>query len=308
MISRLSIFFCLTACLAEAQTLRFPSNADMTQEVVTQATEFGLPSAPWDGALVPKLPIAGAVTQQAWQIDAPDLTSLQLLRPLREQLRNAGYEVLFECETRTCGGFDFRFGVDVLPPPAMYVNLGDFRQLSAWRTDDEGREEAIALLVSRSQEAGFVQLTHVGEASANVSSSGNPAIRSASPSIGLAASLEAQGRAVLNGLSFETGSARLAGADVPSLQELADYLAENADLRVALVGHTDAEGSLDGNIALSRRRAGSVLERLATDYGVSRQRMEAQGMGYLSPIAPNLTVDGREANRRVEVIITSTEN
>jgi len=72
------------------------------------------------------------------------------------------------------------------------------------------------------------------------------------------------------------------------------------------VGHTDAEGSLDGNIALSRRRAASVLERLVTAYQVDRRQMEAQGMGYLAPIASNLTEEGREANRRVEVIVTST--
>ena len=308
MILRLSTALCLLAGLASAQTLRFPSNAEMTDEVITQETEFGLPTAPWDGARVPQLPVSGVVTQQAWQINAPGLTSLQLIRPLREQLRDAGFEVLFECETRVCGGFDFRFGIDVLAPPAMFVNLGDFRQLSAWRTAEDGTEEVIALLVSRSPEAGFVQLTRVGQDAGDISRADDQALRRATPIIGLAAGLETQGRAVLEGLAFETGSARLAGSDFSSLQELADYLIENPNLRVALVGHTDAQGSLDGNIALSRRRAASVLERLATEYGVSRQRMEAEGMGYLAPIALNLTPEGREANRRVEVIITSTGN
>jgi OOP family OmpA-OmpF porin len=64
---------------------------------------------------------------------------------------------------------------------------------------------------------------------------------------------------------------------------------------------------LAGNIALSKRRAGSVLERLVTDYAASRQQLEAQGMGYLSPIQNNRTIEGREANRRVEAIITSTQ-
>ena len=76
---------------------------------------------------------------------------------------------------------------------------------------------------------------------------------------------------------------------------------------VARVGHTDSAGGLDGNIALSKQRAGSVLERLVSDYGVSRLQLEAEGMGYLAPVATNLTEDGRNANRRVEVIITSTQ-
>jgi outer membrane protein OmpA-like peptidoglycan-associated protein len=88
---------------------------------------------------------------------------------------------------------------------------------------------------------------------------------------------------------------------------LADYLAAQPDLSVALVGHTDASGSLDGNIVISKRRAGSVLERLVSDYGVARRQLDAQGMGYLSPIASNQTQEGRDANRRVEVIVTSTQ-
>jgi outer membrane protein OmpA-like peptidoglycan-associated protein len=50
-----------------------------------------------------------------------------------------------------------------------------------------------------------------------------------------------------------------------------------------------------------------VLERLVTTYDIPRNQLDAQGMGYLSPVMTNLTEDGREANRRVEVIITSTQ-
>jgi len=305
MILRLSALL-LIANTAQAAELRFPSNAEMAKETIALNDEFALPAGVWDGTRVPLIAIEGDVTQQSWQIAAPDLTLVQLVRPLREQLRNEGFEVLFECETRDCGGFDFRFAIDVMAPPAMFVNLADFRQLSAWRTLEDGTEEAVSLLVSRSGEAGFVQYTHVGKQSDVQSSAAAPAARSAAPNGSLAESLETQGRAILAGLTFERGSAQLAAGGGPSLQELADYMSELPDLNVALVGHTDAEGSLDGNIALSKRRAGSVLERLAAEYGVNRQRMEAQGMGYLSPIANNQTAEGRDANRRVEVIITST--
>jgi outer membrane protein OmpA-like peptidoglycan-associated protein len=64
---------------------------------------------------------------------------------------------------------------------------------------------------------------------------------------------------------------------------------------------------LNGNIALSKKRAEAVLETLVSDFNVPRAQMDAQGMGYLSPIASNLTAQGREANRRVEVIVTSTQ-
>jgi OOP family OmpA-OmpF porin len=74
-------------------------------------------------------------------------------------------------------------------------------------------------------------------------------------------------------------------------------------LRVALVGHTDATGSLDANIALSRKRAASVKDRLVRAYGIAVSRLDAEGMGYLAPIASNLTQAGRDANRRVEAVL-----
>ena len=79
------------------------------------------------------------------------------------------------------------------------------------------------------------------------------------------------------------------------------------DLRVALVGHTDAVGSLDANTALSRRRAEAVRDRLVQSYDVAPGRVEAQGAGYLAPRASNLTEAGREQNRRVEVVVLSAE-
>ena len=76
---------------------------------------------------------------------------------------------------------------------------------------------------------------------------------------------------------------------------------------MVLVGHTDAEGALEGNIALSKRRATAVMERLVSVYGVEAAQVSADGVGFLSPLASNLTADGRAQNRRVEVVLTSTE-
>ena len=92
-----------------------------------------------------------------------------------------------------------------------------------------------------------------------------------------------------------------------SLQALAAFLRADPARRVTLVGHTDTVGALDRNIALSKRRAASVLERLVSAHGVPRAQIAAEGMGYLAPIASNLTPEGREANRRVEVVLLNTE-
>ena len=111
----------------------------------------------------------------------------------------------------------------------------------------------------------------------------------------------------MSDLRFETGSSALGDGEYESLAALADYLKSDGTKRVALVGHTDAEGSLAANIAVSKRRATSVLERLVTSYGVAAAQLEAEGMGYLAPIASNQTDQGRTVNRRVEAILVSTE-
>jgi outer membrane protein OmpA-like peptidoglycan-associated protein len=301
---------------AGAQTLSFPGNARQEREIVTPFSRYAMPVGPFADGVLPTTPFEGEVTEQAWRIDALALTTLQLLAPLRGQLVDTGFELLFECDTEDCGGFDFRHETRVIPPPDMYVDLGDFRFLAASRGD-----EAVSLLVSRTSDAGFVQVIRVGPAgNGAVATAGEPPIRG-TPAQGDAgnsavpvpvpddfgAVLEAEGRVILSDLSFPTGSAQLAEGDYASLQRLADYLAANPSRTVALVGHTDSQGSLAANIALSKRRAGSVLERLVGSYGVPRQQLEAEGMGYLSPIATNLTAEGRAANRRVEVIVTSVE-
>jgi len=299
----LALSVALLPVASRAQLLDFPGNARAVHDETTDPDSYLLPTGPWNGAL-PAEPVEGAVTRQAWRIDARDLSPLQIAEPLRRQLEAAGFEVIFECETRGCGGFDFRFGTEVLPAPEMYVDLGNFRFLSARRED-----EALGLLVSASSREGFVQVIRAAPSgSAPVARAEGPAIREPAPrEIGdFGARLEAEGRVILSDLSFDTGSAQLGEGNFASLRALAEYLEQNQGRRVALVGHTDSEGSLDGNITLSRRRAGSVLERLVSDHGARRSQLDAQGMGYLAPIASNLTPEGREANRRVEVIIVST--
>ncbi len=311
MIRSAAAFFVLSTALAQAQTLDFPSNSALQTEAVNPAASYTMPLGIWDRGEMPVQIVEGQITQQAWRIEAASLTPLQIARPLREQLRNDRYRILFECQTEACGGFDFRFAVDTLPPPDMQINIGDFRFLSAERTGADG-PEYLTLFISRTANAGFVQITHVGPfdtESVPLAGASAPPSRGFDETSGasLIEQLVLSGRAVLDDLAFETGSAQLAAGEYASLQALSDYLSEFPDRTVALVGHTDSSGALDANIALSKRRAASVLERLVADYAVDRRSLEAEGMGYLAPLATNLTEQGRETNRRVEVIITSTQ-
>ncbi|KAA9007096.1 OmpA family protein [Histidinibacterium aquaticum] len=287
-----------------ALTLDFPAGTDRVAEDRRTADTTPVATGPWTGETVPLVRPEGEVTQQAWRIGRGDLTTLQILNPLAAQLEEAGYEILFRCRDRVCGGFDFRYALEVLPAPEMSVSLGDYRYLSARR-----EEEHVAILVSRTSRAGFVQVTRVGperpEEDIAVSTRSPAALTEGAEN--LAERLESAGRVVLSDIDFATGSAQLGAGLSASLTALADYLAAHPERRIALVGHTDASGALQSNIALSRRRAESVMARLVTEYGVSRSQLAAEGTGYLTPLATNLTEEGREANRRVEAVLTVTE-
>jgi len=307
---RLFLIFAIVAwsAVAHAQTLNFPSNAKMTREVDQPIDSYTMPIGPWVDGVMDVETGEGQLTQQAWQIRATGLTTLQLIRPLRDQLRNDGMTIVYECTDQACGGFDFRFATSVLPPPDMQINLGDFRYLAARKDTDNG-PVLLSIFASKSARSGYIQVTRVGGAKGGLAKAGPTAARgvvSVEQTGDLSQNLVQTGRAVLTGLAFETGSSQLGSGPYDALEQLADFLESAPEITIALVGHTDSSGSLDGNIALSKRRAGSVLERLVADYGVGRNQLDAQGMGYLAPVASNLTEDGRTANRRVEAIITTT--
>ena len=69
-----------------------------------------------------------------------------------------------------------------------------------------------------------------------------------------------------------------------------------------IVGHTDADGKDADNLDLSKRRATSVKESLAKEFGIEESRMETDGKGESEPIDKNDTPAGKANNRRVEFI------
>jgi len=71
---------------------------------------------------------------------------------------------------------------------------------------------------------------------------------------------------------------------------------------VVIVGHSDNQGTLDANLALSQRRAEAVRDALVSR-GVAAERLDARGVGFLAPVASNATEEGRARNRRVELVL-----
>ncbi|WP_324751709.1 OmpA family protein [Roseovarius sp. Pro17] len=290
---------------AAALELSLPPNAVMAREVKGDGRSYALPIGPWASGSVPVQNVAGDVTRQAWRIDGSTATTLQLMNELAAQLDAAGYDTLFRCEDATCGGFDFRFAIPVLPPPEMFVDLFDYRFLSASRGEGSGADH-VSLLLSRSGAASYLQVTQIAADDAKTGTTAQ--VRPAPPVAtqdAIVSALQARGRVVLSDLDFGTAAAALGEGQFASLTALAGYLKADSRRRIALVGHTDTVGGYDANLALSRRRARAVMDRLVRAHGVPTAQLEAEGIAYLAPRAPNSSAEGREANRRVEAVLLS---
>lgn len=111
---------------------------------------------------------------------------------------------------------------------------------------------------------------------------------------------------VLRGVTFELDSARLTPNAKVILDSVADALLAQQGISAEIGGYTSSEGSESHNQALSERRAESVKTYLV-GRGVDAGRLEPKGYGEASPVADNSTEDGRELNRRVELMVTSSE-
>jgi len=107
---------------------------------------------------------------------------------------------------------------------------------------------------------------------------------------------------VTHGILFDVNSATIKPESYGTLKEMADVMKEYTDLKVKIVGHTDADGNDAANLELSKKRAASVKESLAKEFGIDESRMETDGKGESEPIDKNDTPAGKANNRRVEFI------
>ena len=105
---------------------------------------------------------------------------------------------------------------------------------------------------------------------------------------------------------FAVDSTSLTGALQNDLFSVAASLNRYPDTTVNVIGHTDNTGAASYNQDLSQRRAQAVASVLI-NAGVAPQRIRSIGRGEDSPIASNLTPEGRQQNRRVEIIITPNQ-
>jgi outer membrane protein OmpA-like peptidoglycan-associated protein len=101
---------------------------------------------------------------------------------------------------------------------------------------------------------------------------------------------------------FDSGSAALDEQGRSALEQVADVINDYRKTAVVVQGHTDSVGSDGFNQSLSERRARAV-ENYLTIRGVEPERMTSVGFGASAPVASNSSADGRQRNRRVDVLL-----
>jgi OmpA-OmpF porin, OOP family len=110
------------------------------------------------------------------------------------------------------------------------------------------------------------------------------------------------GHVPVYGILFDSGKSEIKPESDSALEQIAKLLKDNAALKLYVVGHTDNIGTIDANMKLSKDRADAVLNALVTKYGIEAARLRSFGVASLSPVASNDNEEGRQKNRRVELV------
>ena len=105
-------------------------------------------------------------------------------------------------------------------------------------------------------------------------------------------------------LDFDIDKADIKPEFHDEMAKVGDFMNTYPNTTAIIEGHTDNVASPEYNMALSQRRAESVVNYLADKFGIDRSRLQAKGYGLTRPIADNSTDEGKQKNRRIEAIIS----
>lgn len=114
--------------------------------------------------------------------------------------------------------------------------------------------------------------------------------------------LAKEGRVATQGILFAINSDRIRPESTPTLEEIARMLRDHPELALAIEGHTDSDGDDAHNQELSERRAAAVKAFLLKTYGIADSRLQTAGFGESRPVGDNATPEGKQQNRRVELV------
>lgn len=214
--------------------------------------------------------------------DPDNRSSLERIRNYEEAFKKAGFEIKFMCGKEECG---HQIGIETIgfyPPERYLTAFLKRKEGNVWVGVfiPEGPWSKIIVVEEKPMETGMVKVT------AEVFKS----------------NILKDGHAAVYGIYFDTGKSVIKPESDETIKEIAALLKANSSMQVYIIGHTDNVGKLKDNMELSQKRAEAVVNELITKYKIPSANLEANGVGPLAPVATNDTEEGKELNRRVEIV------
>jgi outer membrane protein OmpA-like peptidoglycan-associated protein len=118
----------------------------------------------------------------------------------------------------------------------------------------------------------------------------------------MADDINTTGHVTVYGIYFDVNSFTIKPESAPTLKAISEIFKMKSKINLYVIGHTDMTGDLKHNMELSENRAKAVVDALVKDYGISAKRLTGKGVGPLCPVSTNKTVEGKQLNRRVELV------
>lgn len=231
--------------------------------------------------------IQGALTRITYEIPS-SYTGADVFARLSAQLLSGGGEELYRCQGRACGSSNF-WANDIFANRILYGPETDQFYLGSTRAADvesPGIYTALYVITRGNRTV----LAHLDILTLPVTDQMPPI----STSDALLARLQQDGVVVVPGLRFDEQDQLI---DEGGLTLLIETLRANPQLRVYVVAHLRAEGSLEAQVERSRHRAELIAAQLG-DGGIAAERISAQGVGPLAP-----TCSTGSCRERVELVL-----
>lgn len=187
-------------------------------------------------------------------------------------------------------GYSGRDAIEVRTDAAMWAEAEAKKKAEAQRIADEAEAKRKADEAKRQADAAAQAQRQAAAATASDDKRKADALRCQT----LIRSAVAEGT-----IQFERAKADIDRKSFPTLDRLGKLANDCPEFKIAIEGHTDAEGTDERNQKLSDRRARAVADYLIR-VGVSTDRLTSVGYGATRPIAPNDTAENRAKNRRIE--------
>ena len=243
--------------------------------------------------------LEGKITKISYYLPE-DRSTLEVFRNYEDALKAEGFEILYTCSNKECGGRYFNHKV-VEYKGGFGDNYYEQRYLAAKLSRDEG-DVYVSLYTVKNTTGGGPDRNHIYTQVDVIEIAPMDEGLVTVDADAMAEEVFKTGSISIYGILFDFDKADIKPESNATIKEIATLLNNNPDLKLFIVGHTDNKGSLEYNTDLSQKRAQAVVTVLVNEHGIDSSRIIPKGLGFLAPVASNSTEEGRAKNRRVELV------